>query len=442
MTKAIRVSKDVSQSFKHFDSQVMWLGFVCMRGFDQKTQAPRPLMVSLHFPAISSLKLITLATVCTLSFFSLVKAIVFARELEEHECKICFEEVKTEYGSYHCWREDCNYIVHVKCATEDDRLYYIIDQENQDEEPVVSSISCVVEVNEHGEAVKIFKHFKHEHNLVFEDKIKEDSDRHCDGCMLSISTPFYYCSVCNFFLHKTCAELPKIKHHWYRRFPFTLEARDFLRCKLCYRYCSGLFYISGRLYFCLRCATVPDIIRREGHEHLLFFDYQRKRQCSACGVGGGYGAFRCKECSFSLDFACMTLPQAIQHKCDSHLLKLTYHGENADAEQHYCDVCEEKQNPNHWYYYCSTCDNSVHPKCVLGEYPFLKDGITWRSVVLSTQRSGVFHEHSDDVIFVHKVDGYPECAACGKLCQDEALKCPKCNIIVHHKCRWIGNGKC
>ncbi|CAN6452359.1 unnamed protein product [Victoria cruziana] len=28
-----------------------WRGFVCVRGFDQKTRAPRPLMARLHFPA-------------------------------------------------------------------------------------------------------------------------------------------------------------------------------------------------------------------------------------------------------------------------------------------------------------------------------------------------------------------------------------------------------
>jgi hypothetical protein len=28
-----------------------WKGFVCVRGFEQKTRAPRPLMARLHFPA-------------------------------------------------------------------------------------------------------------------------------------------------------------------------------------------------------------------------------------------------------------------------------------------------------------------------------------------------------------------------------------------------------
>lgn len=31
-------------------------GFVCVRGFDQKTRAPRPLMARLHFPASKLVK--------------------------------------------------------------------------------------------------------------------------------------------------------------------------------------------------------------------------------------------------------------------------------------------------------------------------------------------------------------------------------------------------
>ncbi|WCJ34333.1 DNA glycosylase/AP lyase ROS1 [Euphorbia peplus] len=31
--------------------QCFWRGYVCVRGFDQKTRAPRPLLARLHFPA-------------------------------------------------------------------------------------------------------------------------------------------------------------------------------------------------------------------------------------------------------------------------------------------------------------------------------------------------------------------------------------------------------
>ena len=38
---------------KNLDDTVInnFAGYVCVRGFDQKTRAPRPLMARLHFPA-------------------------------------------------------------------------------------------------------------------------------------------------------------------------------------------------------------------------------------------------------------------------------------------------------------------------------------------------------------------------------------------------------
>ncbi|CAI9778948.1 unnamed protein product [Fraxinus pennsylvanica] len=39
-----------------------WRGFVCVRGFDWKTRAPRPLIARLHFPAISTVSLLTSPT--------------------------------------------------------------------------------------------------------------------------------------------------------------------------------------------------------------------------------------------------------------------------------------------------------------------------------------------------------------------------------------------
>ncbi|XVF75648.1 hypothetical protein PTKIN_Ptkin13bG0203800 [Pterospermum kingtungense] len=352
---------------------------------------------------------------------------------EKHDCGICFDEVKTEHGSYHCLREDCDFIVHVNCATEDENLYYIVDEDEEKlHETNSSSITRVIEVNEHGEAIKI-QNFNHEHNMVLEDKIKEDNaDRHCDGCMLSISTstPSYYCSEnCNFFLHKSCAELPKIKHHWFHRFVATLKSKDLEICYLCNRVCSGLFYESIKehefLLFCMRCAMVPNVIKCEGHKHFLFYDYKCKGQCNGCGVDHRIGAFRCKECNFSLDFACMTLPPAVRHKCDAHLLKLS-HRDHDDTEEHVCDVCEGERDPNRWYYYCPICDNSVHPKCVLGELPFVKNGVTF---------TPDYTDHQHDVSLVRKVDGYHYCVDCGHLCQDEeALKCRICNFIIHLKC--------
>lgn len=353
---------------------------------------------------------------------------------QKHRCGICFNEVKPEHGRYQCLTLGCNYIVHVNCATQDENLYHISDDQDDEEliggtDKVAESITRDVEMDFLGKTIQVkLKHFNHEHNLAFEE-IKEDNmDKKCDGCMLSVSSPFYkcleYCS--NFFLHINCGNLPILEHHWFHRFPATLQAHGCLVCNLCNRLCSGLFYRSSnqgeRFYFCLRCARVPNFFKSQGHDHFLFFDNKFKGKCNACGVSHSFGAFICKECSFSLDFACMTLPEAIQHKCDGHLLKLAYDVED-DDDDHFCHVCEEERDPKLWYYHCSICDKDVHTKCGLGKYPFLKDGTSWPLC------------HIHEVSFVRKViDDYPYCFDCGELCLEEVLKCATCDFIVHCEC--------
>ncbi|XP_017984439.1 PREDICTED: uncharacterized protein LOC18586743 [Theobroma cacao] len=317
-------------------------------------------------------------------------------------------------------------------------MYYIIDQVNDEDEEsseklaTNSSITCVIEMNQHEEATKI-KHFRHDHVLTLGNKIKEDDDKHCDACMLSISTPFYYCSQCDFLLHKTCAELPRKKHHWFHQSLTTLDSGVFFKCAQCNRFCSGFVYKSdkeSRSKFCLRCARISHTLICQGHEHFLFFDFKFKGQCSACGATCKNGVYRCKDCStFALDFACITLPQAIRCKCDKHFLKLTFHDDNDDPEEYYCDICEEKREPNHWFYHCTVCDNSAHPKCVLGKYPFMK-------IKIGVTFPDDYHPHDHPLVFVKK--SYDTCSICGHPCQDVALECKLCtpNYTFHCNCYW------
>ncbi|KAK5826567.1 hypothetical protein PVK06_021492 [Gossypium arboreum] len=255
---------------------------------------------------------------------------------------------------------------------QDDRLYEVIEEEKQCEElyekSIQSSITHVIEVNEAGEATKI-EHFSHQHCLVLADKMEEEINRKCDG---------------------------------------------------------GFFYnIGGAWDMCIRCAKVADIIKCEGHQHFLFYDFKCNEKCNGCGTDNDIGAFRCGKCKFTLGFGCLTLPHSALHKIDQHMLNLTYHD---DREQSYCDICEQERDPRFWYYSCSNCDTSAHTECVLGQFPFLKDGSTF---------SHYDHKHRHDLEFFRKAEGYPRCSYCGKLCQEEILKCEKstCNYIVHCKCR-------
>ncbi|MBA0578598.1 hypothetical protein Gorai_020875, partial [Gossypium raimondii] len=56
-------------------------------------------------------------------------------------------------------------------------------------------------------AAEIIHSSHDQHSLTFNDEINDN--KHCNGCMMPISSSFYYCSCCDFFLHKACAELPR-----------------------------------------------------------------------------------------------------------------------------------------------------------------------------------------------------------------------------------------
>ncbi|XP_021295297.1 uncharacterized protein LOC110424916 [Herrania umbratica] len=355
---------------------------------------------------------------------------------QKHECRVCYKEVKKEHGCYSCLRQDCKYIVHVNCAIVEG-MYWIIDSENEDDNSDMdSSITRVIEVNERGEAVRI-EHFSHGHDLLLGDKIKEDDDKCCDGCVLPISGLFYYCSQCDFFLHKTCAELPRKKHHWFHNHRLTLESiatyllevketksACIFECRFCLHVCSGFFHCCYEcdLKVCLRCASIPHAHQHSGHKDHIFLNSQYKGKCTACGCGIYHGnSYKCKDCTdiYALDYACLTLPLVARHKCDKHILKLVYHDENDDPEQHYCDICEEKRDPNHWFYFCSICDNSAHPKCVLGKNPFIKIGSTYLN-----------EDQEPRLTFTKKIGYYPKCFECGKPCQDLTLE--NANSVCYH----------
>ncbi|XVF54875.1 hypothetical protein PTKIN_Ptkin05aG0216100 [Pterospermum kingtungense] len=389
-----------------------------------------------HVLAVKDASFIFIKSVSKLPYKSLTPLFI---ELEDRNCGICLREVKAEYGSYNCLKQNCNFVVHVNCAIRNKDLYCVIDPEdqielaNENSEIEESSITCVMEKNECGDAVKI-KHFSHEeHCLMLGNKINgddADDDKRCDGCMEFIikDSSFYYCLQCDFILHKSCTALPRRKYLWFRQSLATLKSSGLFYCNKCLRLCSGFYYDYGMYTTdCLRCARISHILRYEGHEHPLFFDFDFRGECNACGAACLNGAFKCKDCTnFALDYACITLPQATRHKCDPHFLKLTFHDQSKDAEQDLCDICEEERDPNSWFYHCAVCDNSAHQKCALGKYPFIKPKI---GTTLPWWCHG--HRHPD-LIFVRTF--YDTCNECGGPCQDVAVRCkyPECNYIAHY----------
>ncbi|XVF62914.1 hypothetical protein PTKIN_Ptkin09bG0046900 [Pterospermum kingtungense] len=355
-------------------------------------------------------------------------------EFKNRNCRFCDTEVNTDYGSYYCSESNCNFISHVKCATEKKGWYYVVDAKDKvemlDDDGSLDPITRVIEKNEGGEMTKI-KHFSHAHDLILSDNTME-KDKYCDACMLLISNSFYYCSSrCDFFLHQTCSKLLRKKHFWFHRClkSLVLVKGYIFECDYCKWEGGGFSYECNpcSTNYCLPCAVRDYRFRHQGHKHPLFFSRKHEGQCNACGEEVGPGLFRCKLCNFNLGiFCCLKLPLTSRHKCDEHPLALTYKESNGYSKYHRCDICEEKRDPRFWFYHCATCDTCAHPRCVLGKYPFIKAGSRYKE-----------DDHPHPLTFVRKAYNYPAaCRKCRKPCQDLALECPKstCNYIVYWEC--------
>ncbi|GLU11038.1 hypothetical protein SLE2022_278100 [Rubroshorea leprosula] len=352
--------------------------------------------------------------------------IYFFQDTEEAgngECNICHDDINLGYGSYCC--SDCKYFAHVNCAIDKDLLE---DEESESSDDWTAIFPAFQEIKP-GE----IKHFSHKHNLILSDDGVEDGQS-CEGCMRSISTSFYYCAQCNFFLCKCCVhEFPKKVRHWTCRHLRELLFYSIFYCDYCEFWSAGFGYDCNACeeIMCVRCHEILDtrIVNVEGQEHSFFFDHKYEEKCNGCDDYCGQRGFRCKDkkCNFTLDYRCLVLPETARYKYDYHALKLT-HRDDHDLSQCYCDICEENRDPKQWFYHCADCDVSAHPNCVLWKSPFVKLG-----------KPFPIDDHEHPVTLV-KIDFYPpKCNKCGKPCRDDlSIQCtePDCTYIFHWECYW------
>ncbi|KAE8658776.1 hypothetical protein F3Y22_tig00116970pilonHSYRG00275 [Hibiscus syriacus] len=208
-----------------------------------------------------------------------------------------------------------------RCAME--RWYEIIeakdlDEKRDDDLAYINLITLVIQKNEGGEMKKI-KHFSHAHDLILSDNFM-DGDKTCDGCMLLISTSFYYCSsFCDFYLHKTCAE------------SLTQEEVALVSCT------STRTHPCCRLHFQMQILRIGYRIKHPGHVHSLFFLLEVNGNCKACGEFRE-NLYRCRRCDFNMAGSCTSLPLTVR---DSKLCE---------------DLALECAD--------STCNYTVHWECV------------------------------------------------------------------------------
>ncbi|XP_041011240.1 uncharacterized protein LOC121255007 [Juglans microcarpa x Juglans regia] len=340
----------------------------------------------------------------------------FLQEKDDIFCKLCHRKVKTKYGVYYC--QDCRYAAHLQCARDVEGEY--LDLSSTIESDLVSEI----------------EHFSHEHKLIISKKELED-DKICEGCMLSISPPFYSCEQCNFFLHGSCTILlPKTQLPLFHEHPLTLLSQapspsGIFLCFACERLQHGFCYrcdLSDYYQMDIQCASLPETLKHEGHQHSLFIGLNRDRiVCNGC-----YSEYRphllfvCTECeTFGLCVRCATLPYRVRYEYDLHdYLTLTYSVED-DSGEYYCFICEESRDSRKWFYYCKECDFAAHPDCVIGKYSRIKFGRTFTC-----------RQHEHPVTIVQKNEYSAPCDTCGTTFDGLAVACIQCKFISHLIVYW------
>ncbi|KAF5462837.1 hypothetical protein F2P56_018810 [Juglans regia] len=375
-------------------------------------------------------------------------------------CHLCFKRVNTKYKCYYC--SSCDFVAHPLCATNFSEKNEAFDPEFKDDQPILSPdllgpdessdtlaqiVNKITPENGKAEIVTEIKHISHEHNLKLAVDELENNEK-CNGCTQYLSSdPYYCCLQCKFFLHKSCADLPRKKLHPLHDHPLTLVPNKFLDydrllgCDACDRQCNGFVYscASCRFKLDVPCSLIPKRVTHKGHEHPLIVihrtrpDFGHKDICNSCGERIVRETIYCGYCQFKIGFCCATLPLTIKYWPYEKPFILSYSIEDDSSHEYYCDICEEKRDPKHWFYYCEDISFAAHTRCIMGKYPRIKVGSTY---------TFDFHEHP--LTFVERDEvQYPKCLSSShdygdddRLMHRFFFLCVKCDFIVGDSCLW------
>ncbi|EOA17926.1 hypothetical protein CARUB_v10006335mg, partial [Capsella rubella] len=296
-------------------------------------------------------------------------------------CGVCRQQVDNNYGAYSCKKCDA-YFVHSKCALhpkvwDGENLEGVPEEEDEidDGEPFERIADGII------------LHPFHSHRLLLD--IFEDYDEYdyCRGCILPIyEGQFYSCWDCDFILHESCANAPRMIRHPLHPRPLTLNAANEgpgnnikkFCCSACNRKSTGFYYEHriGDTSFLLdlRCATIIEPFIYQGHEHPLFlpWDLQKEKWCQMCQDKSVVSILNCMECDYTICFRCVTIPYKVRYNHDIHAL-IIYDGKEASGQPGWCEICEGSIKERKLSVYkCDECCTTLHVECLLGIDIYMK----------------------------------------------------------------------
>lgn len=290
---------------------------------------------------------------------------------------------------------------------------------------------------------KSISHFSHEHELTLEedDTVQEDW---CKACEKRGTSPAYVCKECGYFLHESCAELPKeLNHSVHSIHPLQLQITAYdgqVWCDYCGKKVLGFTYHCEQCRFdldveCAQMHLTQEQNKHFSHMHALVLSKKEEEDkilCKVCQESCTGDTFGCELCEFFLHKSCAELPVEMTnpfHK--EHPLKLQTVFSNI------CDNCDLRI-PG-YAYRCNTCDFDLDIKCAqkLEKNPELGNVHEKKKKDMDDKEKIQHFAHSQHQLKrCWKMDEEKKyrCMACEKLCQGVVYGCDTCEFFLHESC--------
>ncbi|WOG90508.1 hypothetical protein DCAR_0209752 [Daucus carota subsp. sativus] len=223
------------------------------------------------------------------------------------------------------------------------------------------------------------EHLSHpRHPLVLKEDVVIGVEATCSVCNNPVlGSPTYTCTLrvdigCqDFYLHKSCAELPKqIIRHKQDQHPLGLLPRaGYYVCDICHNSVKFSYAcVDCDFDICVICAFAFEdrVISHQGHpEHTLTLLREALFKCDACWEKATDYSYVCLPCDVWIHKKCASSPPIIPAPTyHHHPLTLIF----SIPQMHrnfirYCVLCKEVIWKRCWSYYCQKCTLFVHLKC-------------------------------------------------------------------------------
>ncbi|KAK0601089.1 hypothetical protein LWI29_021245 [Acer saccharum] len=305
--------------------------------------------------------------------------------------------------------------------------------------------------------MEIIKHFSHpDHPLKLVKSIERSMVPNCDCCCEEMSFPGYACHEisakpivywikenCNFYLHKSCAELAQKISHPLHLHPLILSEIPGFNGIICDG-CRNL-YKKGFTYYCSWCEfnLHPKCASKHDHEELLqqqtfnkalttLYHFCHKhalnfcnlkesngKDCCCCNKSISGSAYCCLECEFFIHESCKEIPMEVQQPFHpQHNLR----GQAVDRynpRRYKCESC--KSSIRGIRISCNMCHFDLHVSCA------------------NPNRCALKHKCHEHNMYYFVEDGTTapfECSKCHEKCLDDepVYRCVECDFNLHFKC--------